>query len=219
MYRQILIPDEHSYLASIPLPKTYYLHHDVVFLAKDLIGKYLFTKIGGQLCGGIITETEAYKGIEDRACHAFGGKRTKRNEMMYAEGGVVYIYLCYGIHPLLNVVTNQKDIPDAILIRAIHATHGEELMLKRTGKPQMNPQVTNGPGKVTKALGITLADNGEPLQNKRIWIEDRGLDLSKTEILNTPRIGVEYAGEDALLPYRFTLPNAGILLHPAVLGA
>jgi DNA-3-methyladenine glycosylase len=187
------------------LPKSYYLHPDVVFLAKDLIGKYLFTKIDGQLCGGIITETEAYQGVTDRACHAFGGRRTPRNEMMYAQGGVAYVYLCYGIHPLLNVVTNQKDIPDAVLIRAIHATHGEELMLKRTGKPQMNPQVTNGPGKVTKALGIKMADNGEPLQNNRIWIEERGFDLSKTEILNTPRIGVEYAGEDALLSYRFKI--------------
>ena len=189
----------------MPLPQSYYLHHDVVFLAKDLIGKYLFTKIDGQLCGGIITETEAYKGMEDRACHAFGGKRTPRNEMMYAQGGVAYVYLCYGIHPLLNVVTNLKDTPDAVLIRAIHATHGEELMLRRTGKPQMKPQVTNGPGKVTKALGITLADNGEPFQSKRIWIEDRGFDLSKTEIFSTPRIGVDYAGEDALLPYRFCL--------------
>jgi len=187
------------------LSQTYYLHPDVVFLAKDLIGKYLFTKIDGQLCGGIISETEAYKGVEDRACHAFGGRRTKRNEMMYAEGGVAYVYLCYGMHPLLNVVTHQKETPDAILIRAIHASHGEELMLKRTGKPQMNPQVTNGPGKVTKALGITLADNGEPLQNSRIWIEDRGLDLSEMEILNTPRIGVSYAGEDAELLYRFCL--------------
>ena len=199
------------------LPSTYYLHPDVVFLAKDLIGKHLFTKIGGQLCGGIITETEAYKGIEDKACHAFGGRRTPRNEVMYAQGGVAYVYLCYGIHPLLNVVTNQKDTPDAILIRAIHATHGEELMLKRTGKPQMKPQVTEGPGKVTKALGITLADNGASLQSKRIWIEDRGFDLSKMEILSTPRIGVDYAGMDAQLPYRFKLPNASICLHPAVL--
>jgi len=185
------------------LPQSYYLNSDVVFLAKDLLGKYLFTKIEGQLCGGIITETEAYKGIEDRACHAFGGRRTARNEMMYAEGGVAYIYFCYGIHHLLNVVTNRKDTPDAILIRAIHATHGEELMLKRTGKSQMKPQVTDGPGKVTKALGVTTADNGELLQNKRIWIEDRGFELSKTEILNTPRIGVDYAGQDALLLYRF----------------
>jgi DNA-3-methyladenine glycosylase len=189
----------------MPLPRPYYLHYDVVFLAKDLIGKYLFTKIDGQLSGGIITETEAYKGTEDRACHAFGGRRTKRNEMMYATGGVAYVYLCYGIHPMLNVVTNQQDIPDAILIRAIQATHGEELMLKRTGKPQMTPQVTNGPGKVTKALGITLSDNGESLQNKRIWIEEREFDLTNAKILNTQRIGVDYAGEDALLLYRFKL--------------
>jgi DNA-3-methyladenine glycosylase len=187
------------------LPKSYYLHHDVVFLAKDLIGKYLFTKIDGQICGGIIMETEAYKGVEDRACHAFGGRRTPRNEMMYAQGGVAYVYLCYGIHPLLNVVTNQKNIPDAVLIRAILATHGEELMLKRTGKPQMTPQVTCGPGKVTKALGVIRSDNGEPLQSKRIWIEDGSFDLSKTEIRNTPRIGVESAGDAALLPYRFVI--------------
>jgi len=185
------------------LPVTYYLHHDVVSLAKDLIGKYLFTKIDGQLCGGIITETEAYKGIEDRACHAFGGRRTPRNEMMYAAGGVAYVYLCYGIHPLVNVVTNQKNIPDAVLIRAIKATHGEELMLKRTGKPQMVTQVTDGPGKVTKALGITISDNGELLQNNRIWIEDRAFEVSKIKIENTPRIGVGSAGEDAKLLYRF----------------
>lgn len=192
------------------LPKSYYLHQDVVYLAKDLIGKYLFSKIDGQLCGGIITETEAYKGITDRACHAFGGRRTPRNEMMYAEGGVAYVYFCYGMHNMLNVVTNQQDMPEAILIRAIHATHGEELMLKRTGKPQMTSQVTNGPGKVTKALGITRIDNGVSLQSNRIWIEDRNFDLSKTEILITPRIGVDYAGADALLPYRFILPNTGI---------
>jgi DNA-3-methyladenine glycosylase len=196
------------------LPEIYYLHSDVVFLAKDLLGKYLFTKIAGQLTGGIITETEAYKGIEDRACHAFGGRRTPRNEMMYARGGVAYVYLCYGVHPLFNVVTNQKNIPDAILIRAIHATHGEELMLKRTGKPQINRNITNGPGKVTKALEITLDDNGESLQNRRIWIEDRGIDLSKTDILNTPRVGVENAGVDSKLLYRFILPNTSILFHP-----
>jgi DNA-3-methyladenine glycosylase len=114
------------------------------------------------------------------------------------------------MHPLLNVVTNQKDTPDAVLIRAIQATHGEELMLKRTGKPQMKVQVTNGPGKVTKTLGVTRADNGESLQNNRIWIEDRGFDLSKVEINTTPRIGVESAGADALLPYRFYLPDTRI---------
>jgi DNA-3-methyladenine glycosylase len=138
--------------------------------------------------------------------------------MMYVQGGVVYVYFCYGIHNMLNIVTNQQDTPDAVLIRAIYATHGEELMLQRTGKPQMNPQVTNGPGKVTKALGITISDNGESLQDNHIWVEDRGLNMANTKILNTPRIGVDYAGEDALLLYRFKLPDAGILLHPAILG-
>ena len=112
----------------------YFQNKDVLFLAKDLLGKYVFTQIDGQITGGIITETEAYKGIHDKASHAYGGRRTQRNEMMYATGGVAYIYLCYGMHYMLNFVTNQQNIPDAILIRAIKPTHGEELMLKRTGK-------------------------------------------------------------------------------------
>ena len=183
----------------------YFQNKDVLFLAKDLLGKYVFTQIDGQITGGIITETEAYKGIHDKASHAYGGRRTQRNEMMYATGGVAYIYLCYGMHYMLNFVTNQQNIPDAILIRAIKPTHGEELMLKRTGKKQCSPTLTNGPGKLCKALGITMRQNGISLNSPELWLENRRLSINPQDIQCGPRIGVDYAQEDALLPWRFSL--------------
>ena len=185
------------------LTKDYFLTDDVVAVARDLIGKSLFTMVDGQIAGGVICETEAYKGTADRASHAFGGRRTKRNEMMYREGGVAYVYLCYGMHHLLNFVTNAADIPDAVLIRGIVPTHGGELMLCRTGKRRLTSDIGIGPGKVSKLLGITVADNGLSLCGEKLWIEDRGLLVPDSAIRVTPRIGVDYAGEDALLPYRF----------------
>lgn len=187
------------------LTKDYFLTDDVVAVARDLIGKSLFTTVDGQLAGGVICETEAYKGTNDRASHAFGGRRTKRNEMMYSEGGVAYVYLCYGMHHLLNFVTNATDIPDAVLIRGIVPTHGEELMLHRTGKRKITRDIGIGPGKVSKLLGITVEDNGLSLCGDRLWIEDRGLLVPDSAIQVTPRIGVDYAGEDAKRPYRFVM--------------
>lgn len=185
------------------LQKSYFLQHDVLAVAKDLLGKYLFTMKNGQIAGGIISEVEAYKGVEDKASHAYGGRRTSRNEMMYHEGGVAYVYLCYGIHSLLNFVTNEEGIPDAVLVRGIIPTHGEELMLQRSGKSRMIPGAGSGPGRVSKLLGLTVADNGCSLTEDQVWIEDRGLVVTEKEILVTSRIGVDYAGEDARLPYRF----------------
>ena len=187
------------------LQKSYFLGHDVLAIARDLLGKYLFTMKDGQLAGGIISEVEAYKGTADKASHAYGGRRTRRNEMMYHEGGVVYMYLCYGMHHMLNIVTNEEDIPDAVLIRGIIPTHGEELMLRRTGKSRMSRDIGSGPGKVSKLLGLTVADNGCPLTGDTVWVEDRGLQIPDNQIEITPRIGVDYAGEDALLPYRFLI--------------
>ena len=185
------------------LTKDYFLGDDVLAIARDLLGKSLFTRMDGQLTGGLICEVEAYKGTNDRASHAYGGRRTRRNEMMYHEGGVAYVYLCYGIHHLLNFVTNADGIPDAILIRGIMPTHGEELMLRRTGKRKITPDIGIGPGKVSKLLGLTVADNGLTLCGDTLWIEDRGLVVPESQLEITPRIGVDYAGEDALLPYRF----------------
>ena len=185
------------------LTKDYFLNDNVLAIARDLLGKSLFTRIDGQLTGGLICEVEAYIGTNDRASHAYGGRRTHRNEMMYHEGGVAYVYLCYGMHHLLNFVTNADGIPDAILIRGIIPTHGEELMLQRTGKRKVTHDIGIGPGKVSKLLGLTVADNGLSLCGDTLWIEDRDTLVLDNQVETTPRIGVDYAGEDALLPYRF----------------
>lgn len=188
------------------LSKPFYTRPDVVQIARDLIGKYLFTQFEEGITGGIITETEAYEGATDRASHAFGNRRTARTEVMFAEGGVAYVYLCYGIHSLFNIVTNVKDIPHAVLIRGIHPVEGLDIMLKRAGKDKIVRGFGSGPGKVSKLLGIHYSHSGLDLQGDKIWVEDRGLELAK-QIISGVRIGVDYAGEDALLPYRFRIPE------------
>jgi DNA-3-methyladenine glycosylase len=187
------------------LPLTYYLSDDVPSLAKSLLGKYLITNINGVMTGGMITETEAYEGVTDRASHAYGGLRSKRTEVMYATGGRSYVYLCYGIHYLFNIVTNQKEVPHAVLVRGIFPVIGIEEMMIRTGKSKAGYALTNGPGKLSKALGITLWLNGVILNGQEIWIEDRGIEYKDIDITTTHRVGVDYAGPDALLPYRFIL--------------
>ncbi len=195
------------------LPVSYYQQDDVVQLARSFLGKYLMTNIGGIITGGIITETEAYAGITDRASHAYNGLRSKRTETMYREGGISYIYLCYGMHHLFNIVTNKKDIPHAVLVRGIFPVTGTEKMQQRTGKKTTGYELTNGPGKLTKALGITTKLDRTPLTGNIIWIEDRGIICHDSDITTGPRIGVAYAKEDALLPYRFVL-NPENYLNP-----
>ena len=188
------------------LPKPFFLHNDVVTLARELIGKHLFTKLNfGIITGGIISETEAYAGINDRASHAYGNRRTKRTNTMFLEGGIAYVYLCYGIHALFNIVTNKADVPHAILVRGIIPTHGIEKIKESTGYKTISNSSINGPGKVTKALGIKTSHDKTPLTGTNIWLEDRGVKISDNDIIVTKRIGVDYAGEDALLPYRFVL--------------
>lgn len=187
------------------LPHSYYTHHDVLFLSKDLLGKYLMTNLGGVVTGGMIIETEAYSGPEDRASHAYGNRKTKRNAIMYEKGGVSYVYRCYGIHALFNVVTNEAGIPHAILIRAIHPEIGIEKMLERRKQSHVTKRLAGGPGTLTQALGIDTIHNGLPLTGHEIWIEDRGVKVKKKDIIASPRIGVDYAGEHALLPWRFQI--------------
>lgn len=184
----------------------YYLNDDVVFLAKDLIGKTLCTRINNKLTCGVITETEAYAGVTDKASHAYGDRRTNRTEIMYSKGGVSYVYLCYGIHRLFNIVTNQKDVPHAILIRAIYPTKGIDEILKRRGAKLSN-NLCIGPGKVSQALGINLLHNNLSLTGREIWLQDDKIKINKKDINVGPRIGVDYAGEDARLPYRFWTTN------------
>jgi DNA-3-methyladenine glycosylase len=188
------------------LKAVYYLNPDVVFLARDLIGKTLCTRINKKLTGGIITETEAYAGVIDKASHAYGGRRTNRTETLYGKGGVSYVYLCYGIHRLFNIVTNEKEIPHAILIRAIYPTIGVKEIVKRRGV-KLSANLCVGPGKVSQALGIDLVHNNISLTGKEIWVQDDGIKIKASDIQVGPRIGVDYAGEDAKLPYRFWTTN------------
>ena len=189
------------------LPRSYYLGSDVVSISKSLLGKYLFTCIDGLLTGGYIIETEAYNGVVDKASHAFGNRKTPRTQIMFEEGGIAYIYLCYGIHEMLNVVTSVEGQPHAILIRAIEPTTGIDIMLARRNMQAIKPNITAGPGSVAKALGINRKINGISLQSDTLWIEDKGQSFTDEQIAAVPRIGVAYAAEDALLPYRFYVKN------------
>lgn len=183
------------------LPIEYYQNEDVLFLAKDLVGKCLVTNFNGQKTSGIIMETEAYRGPEDKASHAYQNRKTNRTSVMFEKGGICYVYFCYGIHHLFNVITNDHGIPHAILIRAISPLEGIQIMLKRRNKTKVDTKFANGPATLTQALGITTAHNGISLTGNQIWIEDRHIKISHIEAL--PRVGIDYAGDHALLPWRF----------------
>lgn len=187
------------------LNSDFYNRPDVVKIAKELIGKVLVTQFGEVLTSGRIVETEAYAGVTDKASHAYGGRRTARTGVMYREGGVAYVYLCYGIHYLFNVVTNITDVPHAILIRALEPMQGIGTMLARTEKRVADYTLTKGPGNVSKALGLDLRHTGWSLLSDELFIATDDFVPRKKDIIATPRIGVDYAAEDAKLPYRFIL--------------
>jgi len=187
----------------------FYQRPNVLQIAKELLGKILVTKWNGpdgyrDETSGRIVEVEAYNGVIDKASHAAGGRRTNRNEIMYGDGGVAYVYLCYGIHHLFNVVTNKKETPHAILIRALEPIKGIDVMLDRAGKKQLDYTLTKGPGNVSKALAISFKQHsGHSLLSKDLFIAEDDFVLNKKDIVASPRIGVDYAGEDAKLLYRF----------------
>jgi len=184
------------------LPRSFYTRSDVVLVARELLGKRIVTEMDGRATVGLITETEAYAGVLDRASHAYGGRRTARNEPMYGLGGTTYVYLCYGIHHLFNVVTNVAGVPHAVLIRALLPQGGIETMCERRGTKEPR---TTGPGTLTVALGIRTQHSGSDLLDGPIRLEDAGIRLGEDQIIIGPRIGVGYAGTDALLPYRFRI--------------
>jgi len=185
------------------LPASFYHRTNVVTIAKELLGKLLVTTFNGEVTAGRIVETEAYNGIVDKASHSYGGRRTNRTETMYAAGGIAYVYLCYGIHHLFNVVTNVQDTPHAILIRAIEPVKGIDIMLRRMKKEKADYSIGRGPGNVSKALGISVVHTRLSLLQNEIYIADDGTVIKPSQIATGPRIGVDYAAEDALLPYRF----------------
>ncbi len=169
-----------------------YRNPDVIEAAKNLLGKFLFTKVKGLLTGGIIIETEAYAGVEDKASHAYGGRRTKRTEVLYRAGGVAYVYLCYGIHSMLNVVTGSRGVPP---------THGIEIMMQRRNKARIDATLAGGPGSLCAAMGIDLSYNGLLFGSESLWIQDGKYSIASIEA--SARIGIDYAEEWAALPYRF----------------
>jgi DNA-3-methyladenine glycosylase len=187
------------------LPRSFYLHDNVVSISRELLGKVLCTNIDGQRTSVIITETEAYAGTTDRASHAYGDRRTRRTEPMYGPGGTAYVYLCYGMHHLFNVVTNVAGIPHAVLVRAGEVHWGLATMLERRQKASHDRTLLAGPGSLARALGITTALTGSSLLNGPIRIEDHGLEVDDDRVTVGPRVGIDYAGEDVSRPYRFRL--------------
>lgn len=196
------------------LPYSFYQQEDVVDLAIQFLGKQLFTLIDGKLTGGTIVETEAYNGITDKASHAYGNRFTPRTATMYEAGGVTYVYLCYGIHHLLNVVTGSKSNPQAVLIRAIEPLEGIEMMLERRNMLHLAPRITAGPGSVAKALGVDKNLNAKDLLGDEIWIENNGIQVKSALIVSSPRVGVDYAEDHALLPWRFYIKGNQYVSKP-----
>lgn len=201
----VLINEELSKVISTwsVLAQTFYEREDVVTITKELLGKIVVTNFSNILTAGRIVEAEAYNGPFDKAAHSYNNRRTKRTEVMYANGGVAYVYLCYGIHQMFNIVTNKSGIPNAVLIRALEPVAGIDAMLERSNKTVQGFDLTRGPGNVAKALGLHTRHSGMNLLDNELYIADDGCKYNENQIAATARIGVDYAAEDALLQYRF----------------
>lgn len=197
--KQSLVTNSNLSELNKKIPRSFFLGEDVVSIARQLIGKVLVTQWNGVLTKGKIVETEAYCGWNDKACHANNGLRTQRTEVMYRQGGTAYVYLCYGIHHLFNVVTNVSDKADAVLIRGLEPVEGEEIMRQRVGKGK---RISQGPGLLSRAMNITIRHTGIDLLGDDIWLEYPAEQYA-SEIVISKRIGVDYAEEDADLPWRF----------------
>lgn len=189
------------------LPFNFYQSTDVLSISKDLLGKVIVTNFEGKRSAGIIVETEAYRAPDDKACHAHLNRFTKRTSVMFKPGGHAYIYLCYGIHHLFNIVTAPEGVAHVVLVRAVEPLENVALMLERRGKDQLRPQLTAGPGVMSKALGITKAYTGldMTLPDSPIWIEDHGMRILPEQIIESPRVGIDYAEECALWDWRFRI--------------
>ena len=192
------------------LPQSFYLREDVVQISKDLLGKLLVTNFDNQITVGKIVETEAYRAPDDKACHAHNNRFTNRTKIMFENGGVAYVYLCYGIHHMFNIVTGPKGMAHAILIRAVEPVENVEVMLQRRNLSKIKRNLTAGPGILTKALGINTSHYGMTLFDNKspIWVEDGGEVVQEKEIISSPRVGIDYAEECALWDWRFRIKNS-----------
>ena len=190
------------------LPREFYTRPNVLTVARELLGRLLVLPAArGARVSGIIVETEAYRGPQDRASHAFGGRRTERTRTMYAVGGTAYVYFVYGMYHQFNVVTNVEDVPHAVLVRALEPAEGIEIMRRRR-RGRTDESLTSGPGKLCLALGIDRVLDGADLLGDRVWIEEGRGPIPRSAIGAGPRIGIDYAGEWADKPWRFWIRNS-----------
>lgn len=204
------------------VPKEFYLSTDTARVARELLGKLLVVPDkDGLRISAMIVETEAYLGEIDRAAHSYGGRRTPRNEVMYGEGGYVYVFFVYGMYYQFNVVTGPVDHPHAILIRGVEPVEGIEIMRVRRGPRKSEPgamatgflpdkNLTSGPGKLCIAMAIDRDLNGEDLLGEKVWLENYR-SFSCDEISVGKRIGIDYAEEDAEKPLRFWVNGNGFV--------
>lgn len=188
-----------------PLPYSFYQNEDVVSVAQQLLGKLLVVNKNGTIRSGIITETEAYRAPEDKASHAYKYRRTTRTEVMYLPGGHAYVYLCYGIHRLFNVVTGPENVPHAVLIRSFEPVEGTDFMLDSRKISTLEPRLSSGPGSVSAAMGIEMTDNGSELWNSesKISIYEHPGVTKSLDVAAGPRIGIDYALEWTEKNWRF----------------
>jgi DNA-3-methyladenine glycosylase len=189
------------------LKREFYTRRNTLQIARELLGKRLVVPApDGTRVSGLIVETEAYLGPEDRAAHSYNHRRTPRTEMMFGEGGRAYVYFIYGMYYQFNVVTNVAEIPHAVLVRALEPEDGLEWMRQR--RPVKDDRhLTSGPGKLCMALGLDRTFNGEDLLGERVWIEDAGRTVRAGQIISGPRVGIDYAGEYVDKPWRFRMKD------------
>jgi DNA-3-methyladenine glycosylase len=190
------------------LPRDFYTRPNVLTVARELLGRLLVVPAAdGTRVSGIIVETEAYRGPQDRASHAYGGRRTNRTETMYAIGGTAYVYFVYGMYDQFNVVTNVEDVPHAVLVRALEPVEGIGLMRERR-RGRSDHTLTSGPGKLCLALGIDRGLDRADLLGSRVWVEEGRGPITRSAIAAGPRIGIGYAREWADKPWRFWTRNS-----------
>ena len=188
------------------LPREFYTRTDVLEVARDLLGKKLVVpNRNGARVAGLIVETEAYRGPEDRASHAYGGRRTNRTETMYAIGGTAYVYFVYGMYNQFNVVSNVENTPHAVLVRALEPVEGLDVIRRRRpGRSEY--QWTSGPGRLCIAFGIDRQLDKADLLGDRVWLEE-GISVSPRQIARGPRIGIDYAEAWVNKPWRFWIKD------------
>ncbi len=196
------------------LPSEFYQREDTLQIARELLGRELIVRgYDDFVTGGIITEVEAYLGGQDKGAHSYGYKKTKRNQVMFQSGGIAYVYFCYGMYDMFNIVTHKAGEPHAVLIRAIKPTQGTQIILRRRKQTKLTPLVSAGPGRVTMALAINRTYNGKSLTSEDLHIL-REPKIKDFEIVVTPRIGIAYAKEDAMKPYRFYIKGEAFVSKP-----